>query len=1555
MLKISMKLWQKYLLSLGAVGTTAGAIVGAVYAYSQSDSSQGPKHYSPETLKINLEKMQEISSYDMSFRDPVNTKLKLGNYNFVSENDPGNINGQNANDFINNYYKTHGQPPVMTILAGGIKFNNFYTDAILPIDFVEFVNWFSKNISWTPGISSINAFTLKKGIEDENGVATLGGYTNVNGEKKEIKFLPDSFFDQISINNLIYPFMKGLTKEEVFSLANHTTRSNKMATDDWEKIFLYSAEKRKDGLYNVFATRSGIDSIIGMNKMYSDKRNVGDIDLTTNNLGEVSCSLGNSSRVLYDSKISRLTLLRSFSSNWKGIGTNFLKYVTTHEYGHMQTLSMSMDATTNPVALEPSSNTRPNIGMPDSALNIDVLNNYLKARIPYLHAIRVSPVLVQDTNGKWVYNTYADAMKNAKDNGLPMPSPHDYTNIAFEYSADPKNLSSFSRLELDKIFGDVPSNIGKIVDPTSPDSILYPHDAKDPNFKKFLDQMLKQIKNSITANQGTKVQFLMRDVTDLRAFAKFLGVPEYAVMFMNANDNLLATTSPKIESDGTKVPFGKQLNNNNEWVEDNAFNILVKGTTNKWFVDSNPSSGVPLPSITSIETGKHYWVTLDGYKNIWNDQNIAPFTNAVAWAGYFQDQQKLKDLTSFFVWFKNTLLEQGKYSIWGNEVMHSQKFHVEDLVEHPFSSLFWYGTKNANDISAFWNALNNPDATKADTKYSFKYEYKSGASEEVHGIYDFDFSDWPLFLTQMTNYAPHLSASIIAPTEAVANVKVDASNSLRIVSTITEGLKAREQGYDKMSTFGKNLGALLMPIFKDDRLPHMAGQKLFDFSQSGDSHEFPFIAYGATNRIKYAFDINNEALTLNTAQTLAKQYNMAIPTTYREALDFINLIYLSEIKTFTINPNFEFQYSKQNNPINFNGANVKRVPISKLPELLSLDTENLSIEKNKNIQGNLNLKYIANANDANLLFTSPTQSLIDAYSYYSSNSLIFGIRDTAMNSQGVVNLIKKELEFGPSYSSDFIQNVFGQKIFDIAGKTLSTFDETKAKKYLDQISLEAMDKMVTKPKRLFSWSKILLSSLSFDVLTSKEVRAFDDLSYFKIYDTDESPMKQWIANPHDGFASTLAQAFSTYTSKFAEVLTRDWIQMTFSPNGDVNSQEDKFRFQNKYSDLTEKNTGFDLYFDPKSVLDQSSHLYKLSTFHYSDDDLSKDLKNKYGVGVVRQFGHLLWTFLFKGLDADNNPIKAEFDKTDKSLVYKLIKKIIDTNYSDEQAGAALGLFQNNWDKYAESIATSIGINIVNELADDTFSSLDGNNGIFNEYFINNGYYKDRWLREQFNNPSSLDPKEDWKLYDDSGHPVHDDNILLHSARYDKNTHSIGDSVISNRPEAYWWWLIKSYGAGDRSVSSIYKVYERDALSMWGILPEDLADRVKYIKAISQETGEIKYINVHTENTNNLFYLTKQADLTSKHKLIDDGYKTWVTDLQVFGTWRDATLSNGHWELKFVDKNYKDVQWVVGNHNAFTLGTKGIISEDNKDKSYAPIIMEEKNNKVIMTIRNQFAN
>ncbi|MCV3743535.1 PDxFFG protein [Ureaplasma sp. ES3154-GEN] len=224
---------------------------------------------------------------------------------------------------------------------------------------------------------------------------------------------------------------------------------------------------------------------------------------------------------------------------------------------------------------------------------------------------------------------------------------------------------------------------------------------------------------------------------------------------------------------------------------------------------------------------------------------------------------------------------------------------------------------------------------------------------------------------------------------------------------------------------------------------------------------------------------------------------------------------------------------------------------------------------------------------------------------------------------------------------------------------------------------------------------------------------------------------------------------------------------------------------------------------------------------------------------------------------------------------------------------------------------------------------------------NNGYFKDRWLRKALN----------WELYDENRNPVIDTHIKIKDLK---------NNTIQDRARAMWIYSLRSQGIGDRTLTGVFRNEQLDSTLFWGFVESKYADKIKKLAFKPLNSESVVYIDLTTNNTNNLFYLKRQGDISTKHTLSDEGYVSWTSDYAILANYTNALVninSEEKFELFFVDENNERVLDDQG-RNLLTLGSRKYVAENTKSYNTAPIYAYQSDdpaeaNKVLIKIQNQF--
>lgn len=198
--KINLKkhVWHKYAISGGVLAGITAITLGAMYGYSKTSNEKlGRKNFTDEAeLKnIFIGRNAKPKSY---FLEVHNNKHKV-DYDPLSEVVTDGKTRLTTTEYLDKYYAKHHALPYLNIKYGSFNFYNQYIEAVSPIEFYKFTEWFMKNVSWGPEIITLKSFSIVKGVEMAGNNITLGSHSNKNKECTTIKFFPDAFFGTLPI------------------------------------------------------------------------------------------------------------------------------------------------------------------------------------------------------------------------------------------------------------------------------------------------------------------------------------------------------------------------------------------------------------------------------------------------------------------------------------------------------------------------------------------------------------------------------------------------------------------------------------------------------------------------------------------------------------------------------------------------------------------------------------------------------------------------------------------------------------------------------------------------------------------------------------------------------------------------------------------------------------------------------------------------------------------------------------------------------------------------------------------------------------------------------------------------------------------------------------------------------------------------------------------------------------------------------------------------------------------------------------------------------------
>ncbi|MFV8479693.1 PDxFFG protein [Mycoplasma sp. T193] len=514
------------------------------------------------------------------------------------------------------------------------------------------------------------------------------------------------------------------------------------------------------------------------------------------------------------------------------------------------------------------------------------------------------------------------------------------------------------------------------------------------------------------------------------------------------------------------------------------------------------------------------------------------------------------------------------------------------------------------------------------------------------------------------------------------------------------------------------------------------------------------------------------------------------------------------------------------------------------------------------------------------------------------------------------NLVLSVVDFSPA--TDLISHravfskLYGITIIDPVFNKFYMEDITKAKNntnlVFDVVKLQAFLQELLKNNKLeaqaeyFSLSDFL--ALVGNTLMWKDHGLLDvkDTTLFNVFwggFTSGEPSSDVINYNDTRVEPLLNDKFTDYIYSIAETLTRDYVQTVYSPD-----TKDFGNTPDYLSGLNEAITGLDYIVD-------GTKLNYLNDKRNDIKGISKGLKatleasrwNKYIAETIQD--QITANKEIAKLKAEYEAALDKFNKTkpgdDTNKIY--------ANYLLTKQNAYLAATAN---KIKHNIAAKTPI--FKEISDKDFINEDSylSSNYFGKFISNsNGFFKDRFEKETIG----------MELYDTDRNPIVDENIRLKDFNGNK---------ITKRPEAFFISQLLNYGVSKRSISGIFRNKDLDALAMYGYITTDLAAKAKYIKFTDVDTKETAFLKINTNKTNNIFWLEKQGDVSTKKTIEDYGYTSWLTDYALMAKYRDALLKPKHrYYIEFADQDKKAIQDV-------NLGNVDAISENAKASQQSPI-------------------
>ncbi|WLP85780.1 PDxFFG protein [Mycoplasma seminis] len=495
-----------------------------------------------------------------------------------------------------------------------------------------------------------------------------------------------------------------------------------------------------------------------------------------------------------------------------------------------------------------------------------------------------------------------------------------------------------------------------------------------------------------------------------------------------------------------------------------------------------------------------------------------------------------------------------------------------------------------------------------------------------------------------------------------------------------------------------------------------------------------------------------------------------------------------------------------------------------------------------------------------------------------------------------LDLVANSAIFSKDYGIDMISETFKKYyVQDLTSAPEENknlyFDAEKLQKYLEQF---IQDNNLSQYIKYFSMQDFV--TLAGNVMFFKnggETEMTIDNILFGGFSSGES--SDDVKNYNDTRVEPLLNdKFTDYIYSIAETLTRDYVQTVYSPN-----KNDFGNTPSYLKGLSEAITGLDYIVDGTAI----NYLNELKN---NNTNMSTGIKESLEADRYNEF----YQQHVAGIIEFNKRIQKT--KTDKKELSKLLDSLSVNDPEYDAIHNAIETLNQTINSISDERHNYIS-NAKAKFFDDIsakrfFQDYEYRDSSYFGKFISNsnGFFKDRFEKETIG----------MELYDVDGNPIVDQNIRLKDFEGNR---------ITNRPEAFFISQLYNYGVSKRNISGIFRNKDLDALAMYGYIKNDLATQAKYLKFTDVDTKEEIFLSIHTEKTNNIFWLQKQGDVSAKKTIEDYGYTSWLSDYALMAKYRDALLKPKHrYYMEFADENKKAIQDIdLGNVQALAENAKAV--------------------------------
>lgn len=612
---------------------------------------------------------------------------------------------------------------------------------------------------------------------------------------------------------------------------------------------------------------------------------------------------------------------------------------------------------------------------------------------------------------------------------------------------------------------------------------------------------------------------------------------------------------------------------------------------------------------------------------------------------------------------------------------------------------------------------------------------------------------------------------------------------------------------------------------------------------------------------------------------------------YKKWLEFVNVDLTKakhDKKTDTVNWIVDYVKSK------IDIEKFKKAYKTEIIDKLSAMTE--MSEEEKNVFREFYKK--ASADSSNQMWANDIMRRFSSSLFAMFNSAL--TFDKLKNNKDAMWIFDQKHGYGEFKKQEFKIVGADRKKWEIGAEdTIKTYEKLAEKFEVDLKAITLVDSLVFDGKiQLYTDQTIVHVALQQYEL----VNIFTSLANAAFHTGPSNDVKNYFINKTERKFNEL---FSDYTYNFAEVINRDNLQITYSP-----SNHDFGNMPSFLSNISESNTGLEYVVDGTTTAKWKSKALKLN-----------DRNGRNGItNAILDYERL----------ADN---EEKYKADALNLRYKKAVLSEDKNLSDD----------SNY-----------------------------NNSYFGEFqSINNGWFKDRWYRDFLG----------FKLYDDKGKEIVDDTIRIKDLegkvvntraraywQYYIQSQGVGKRNISGiwRDGSKDAVAMFGYLSSDIADKANYiafkdkktgevktlKITKDNTSNMFYYKTQNIENEKKHNEAKSdEERSKIR----HTLADEQYDY----SDANGKHK--GKGFVSWVSDYGIMSKYRNALLLPGHtYSVYFSsdEQGTKDIlnadlgQWESIAENGKTFSQASI----RMAKSEKPYKIDENGNKVyehILYVYDQF--